>query len=55
MCISYDPFKYADEYASGWEFFLDNSGVSLEEVREMFFKRLITEDEFNYAKYYLAN
>ena len=54
MCLNYDPFKYADEYTSGWEFFLDNSGVNLNEVKEMLKKNLITEEEFEYAKYYLA-
>lgn len=55
MSVAYDPFKWADNYSSGFEQMLEDKILDLEAVKELFDEDLITTEELEYAEDYLKN
>lgn len=41
-----DPFKHADIYESEWDLFLHEHAKSVEDVKECFRQKLITQEQY---------
>lgn len=52
--LNYDPMGASDIYSSEWESVIANRSFSLEEVAQLYRKKLITVDEYIYAVDYLG-